>query len=98
MNIPTKQKEAHQLREQTYGCRGGGIVKGVWDGHVHTVILKMDDQQGLIVEHRELCSMLCGSLDGRRVWGRMDPCICVSEFLCCLRETITALLIGYTPI
>ena len=22
----------------------------------------------------ELCSMLCGSLDGRWVWVRMDPC------------------------
>ena len=43
MNIPTKQKEAHQLREQTYGCRGGGIVKGVWDGHVHTVTFEMDN-------------------------------------------------------
>ena len=21
----------------------------------------------------ELCSVLCGSLDGRGVWGRMDP-------------------------
>ena len=32
---------------------------GVWDGHVHTAILKMDHQQGPAVEHRELCSMLC---------------------------------------
>ena len=31
-------------------------------------------------------------------WGRMDVCICVTEFPCCLPETITALLIGYTPI
>ena len=32
----------------------------------------MDNQQGPTVEHRELCSVLCGSLDGRGVWGRMD--------------------------
>ena len=25
----------------------------------------------------ELCSMLCGSLDGRSVWGRMERCVCV---------------------
>ena len=38
--------------------------------------------------------MLCGSLDGRGVWGRMDRCICMAEPLCCPPETIT-LLIGY---
>ena len=38
--------------------------------------------------------MLCGSLDGSRVWGRMDTCICMAEFLCCLPETITTLLIS----
>ena len=30
--------------------------------------------------------------------GRMDTCICVVELLCCAPETITTLLIGYTPI
>ena len=48
----------------------------------------MDNQQG----HRELCSMLCGRLAGRGVWGRMDTCIYMTE-----SETITTLLIGYTP-
>ena len=28
-----------------------------------------------------LCSVLCGSLDGRGVWGRMDTCICVERSL-----------------
>ena len=28
----------------------------------------------------------------------MDTCICMAESLCCPPETITALLIGYTPI
>ena len=40
------------------------IVKRVWDRYVHTSIFKMDNQQGAIVYHRELCSLLCGSLDG----------------------------------
>ena len=42
--------------------------------------------------------MLCASLDGRGVWGRKDTRICMSESLHCSPETITALLINYTPI
>jgi len=42
--------------------------------------------------------MLRGSLYGRGVWGRMDTCIYMAESLCCLPETITTLLTGYTPI
>ena len=45
--------------------------------------------------HRELCSMLSGSLDGREGRGRMDTCICMTESLHCPPETITTLLIGY---
>ena len=41
--------------------------------------------------------MLCGSLDGKGVWGRMDTCVCVAELLRSSPETITALLIGYAP-
>ena len=32
------------------------------------------------------------------VWGRMDTCICMAESLHCSPETITVLLITYTPI
>ena len=70
---------------------GEGIVT---DGHVHTATFKMDNQQEPTVQHRELCSMLCGSLEGRGVWGRMDPCICVAESLCCSPETITTLFVN----
>ena len=41
--------------------------------------------------------MLYGSLDGRGVWERMDTCICMIESLHCSPETITTLLISYTP-
>ena len=41
----------------------------------------------------ELCS--CASQDGRRVWGRMNTCICMAESLCCSPETTTMLLIRY---
>ena len=44
------------------------------------------------------CSMSCGSLEGRGVWGRMDTCIWMAEPLCYPPETITTLLIGYTSV
>ena len=71
---------------------------GIWGGRVHTAVFKMDNQQGPTVLYRELCSMSCGSLDGREAWGRMEACICMAESLCCPPETITALLLGSTPI
>ena len=36
----------------------------------------------------ELCSVFCGSLDGRGVWGRMDTYTGMAEFLHCSPETI----------
>ena len=58
----------------------------------------MDNQQRPIVQHMKLCSMLCTSLDGSRVWGRVDAYIYMAEVLRCSCETITTLLIGYTII
>jgi len=58
----------------------------------------MNNQQGPTVQHRDLCSMLCGSLDGRGVWGRKDSCTCITESLDCAPETITTVLIGYPPV
>jgi len=40
---------------------------------------------------------LCGSLDGRGVWGRMDTRISMAESFRCSPELITTLLTGYTP-
>ena len=42
--------------------------------------------------------MLHGSLDWRGVYGRVGPCVCMTESLYCSPETITTLLIGYTAI
>jgi len=42
--------------------------------------------------------MLSGILEGREVWGRMDTCLGMAESLCCPLETVTTLLIDYTPI
>ena len=38
--------------------------------------------------------MLCGSLDVRGVWGRMDTCIWMAESLHCSPETITILFVN----
>ena len=42
-------------------------------------------------------AQLHGRLDGRGVRGRMDTCICKAESLHCSPETLTTLLISYTP-
>ena len=56
---------------------GEWIVNRVWDQHVHTALFKMDNQQKSTVWHLELCSVLCASLGGRGVWGKMDTCMCM---------------------
>ena len=46
--------------------------------------------------HREPCSMLCGSLDGKGVWVGVDTCIRVAEPLSgCPSEHIATFLTGY---
>ena len=58
-----------------------GKGQGLWEGHVHTAIFKMANQQGPSTYYIKFCSMLCASLDGRGVWGRMDTCIYVYVWL-----------------
>ena len=96
-------KFLHECSQQLYSheCKHGNnlnVHQGIWDGEVHIVIFKVDHQQGPTIQHRELCSMSCGSLHGRGVWGRMDTCIRMAQSLCCPPENITALIICYTPI
>ena len=44
--------------------------QGVWEGHAHAAVFKMDNQQGPPVQHVELHSVLCASLDGRGLGGQ----------------------------
>ena len=46
----------------------------------------------------ELNYRVCGSQDGRGVWGRMDSCISMAGSLFRPAETITILLVGHIPI
>ena len=55
----------------------------------------MDNQQGHTLWRMELYSMLCGSLDGRGIYERMDTCACMAESLCCPPEMAASLLICY---
>ena len=76
---------------------GEGIVREFGINTYTLLYLKWITNKDL-PQHRELCSMLCGSLGGKGVWGRMDTCICMAEPLSCSPERITTLLTGYTPI
>ena len=67
MNLQNRKRLTD--REQTQDFQEGRDNWGLWEGHVHIVIYKMDKQQEPTVQHRKLCSMLCGSLDGRGVGG-----------------------------
>ena len=44
-----------------------------------------------------LCSMQCGSLDGRGVWGGTDTCIRMVESFCFPPETITNIVNQLNP-
>ena len=63
MNLSMKQRQTHGHREQTCGCQGGGGWErnglGVWDQQMQTGIYRMDKQQGLTIQHREIYSMSC---------------------------------------
>ena len=48
-NELTKQKQTHRLMVAWGKDRGEEISYGVWDGHVHTAIFKIDNQQGTTV-------------------------------------------------
>ena len=95
MNLLAKQKESHRLRKWTHGGKG---MAGDFRKVMNTLLcLEWITKRNLLLQHMELCSVLCVRLDGRGVWGRMDTCICMAESLHCLPETITTLLISYTP-
>ena len=49
MNLFTGQKQTHRLKRTNLwlsaGTIEGGDSQGVWNGHVHAAIFKMDNQQ-----------------------------------------------------
>ena len=55
--------------------------------HIYTTICKTDNQQGPTI-YRELCSIFCNNLQGKRIWKRMCiyiyiyVCVCVCVCVC----------------
>ena len=68
----------------------------IWIDMYKPLYLKMANQQGPSVEHRKLCSMLCGSLNGGDFRENGYMYMYKAESLHCSPETITTLLTGYT--
>ena len=73
-------------------CRGGMKIKAGLELRVDTAVPWCIQEP--TVERRQHCSMQCGSLDERGVWGRMGTWMCMAESLPCSPETITKLLTG----
>ena len=61
---------------------------------MHTAIFEIDNQQDLrIAQGTQLSVMWQPGWEGSL--GRMDPCMCVDEPLCCSPEMIPTLVISY---
>ena len=92
MNLRNRKK----LRKRTYGCQGDGMVRE-FGMDMYTLLCSECMTTRVLLDSTGNSAQLCGSLDGRAVWGRMDKCICMTGSLCCSPETVTALLISCTP-
>ena len=101
MNLLTKQKQTHRFREQTW-LPGEGQAEATvreFGMDVSTFsMFKTDNQPGVTVyiAHGTLLSVMWQP-GWEGVWGSMDTSICGAESLHYSPETITTLLIGYTP-
>ena len=94
MNLQNRKR----LTEAELMVASGRGRQGVWDGRVHPAAFKAGNHHRPALQRMELCSRWCGSRAGREVWGRMDTRVYVAESLHCSPETITALLMGCTPV
>ena len=77
---------------------GEGIFKDFGKVMYTLLYLKLITNKDLLYSIWNSTQCLCTSLDGRGFGGRKDTCICMTESLHYLPETITILLIGSTPI
>jgi len=86
----------NQNQVPSYGCRAEGMVME-FRTVIYILYLKWITNEGL--QYSTGISAQCyvaAWMEG--VWGEMDTYICMAESLCCSPETITTLLIDYTPI
>ena len=76
---------------------GSFITHSIWKahhGHAHTAVFKIDTQQGSTLQHMELCLLLCGSPDGRAVWGENGSVYMCGWVPSCSPETVTTLFVN----
>ena len=64
---------------------------GRWNGHTHTTVYEIDNQQAPTVYHSELYSIVCNNLYGKEYKKRVDICVCIIDPLCCTPGTNTIL-------
>ena len=91
MNLFTKQKKTHRLREQTYGHRGGRLGEGIareFGMHMHTQqYLKWIANKDLL--HSTWTCVQCNVAAWKRVepGGELDTFVCMAESLHCSLES-----------
>ena len=84
MNLLTKQKQTHRLREQTMVPRGN-VVGIDWEFGTDTytqLYLKQITSNNLLCRTGNTCSIFCNTLNGKRICKRIDTCVCINESLC----------------
>ena len=58
MNLYKKQKQTHKHREQIYGHQTGkGGINQEFGTNIYTLLYKIYNQQGPIIQHREVYSI-----------------------------------------
>ena len=64
---------------------GGKVGKG----KIGSLGLTCNNQKGLTIQHRELRSIFCNNLNGKKNWKRIDTYICISDSICFVPEANT---------
>ena len=78
MNL-SKLQEMVEGREAWYAAIHG-VAKSwtrlsEWKTTTTKLYVKLDSQWKFAVWHRELCSISCNNMNGKRIWKRIDSCI-----------------------
>ena len=64
-----------------------------WWGSCCSILSHWEGDNSNITVSR-MCSVLGSNLNGKRIWRRIDTCVCVTESFCCVPEANTTLLIS----
>ena len=95
VNLRTKQKQAHRPENELTvprGKGGGRDSRGVWDGHGHTAVFNMENQQGPAGQHRNSAQCHVAAWMGGEFGGEW-----IHVWLSLFAVQLKLSLIGYTP-